>query len=1170
MEILKLNLAAFGPFTDQALVFDKDTNGINIVYGPNEAGKSSSLRGLKALLFGIDDRSPDNFIHAKDKLRITGNLRAADGRELSFARRKGRKNTLLSLSDKQLDDNVLTPFLQSVTQELFEMLFGIDHRTLVQGGKEILEQKGEVGQALFSASIGSQTLHVVLKQLDEEVGEIFKPQGSTPKINSALKEYKNLNKEIKDQALSSRKWDERRRALEAIAGELEQVQSELNSSRVEINQLKRIQRVLPKLARRNALLQKLEEMGDVLILPDDFGIRRQKAITELEKAGEIIQGATSRLRKSQEQLEILSVRPKILEQSESIEALHARLAEYRSAIQDKPGLNAEYRQLLADAESLLKDVRPNLAFEDVEELRPVVAKGPRIIDLGNQNSVLVSKMEQAENNLRDTEAQLTEAIEDRQELPQVGSSDHLRRTIIEVRKSGDLDSAIKSNLSDLSALQKECADDLAQLTLWSGSLEEILGLPVPSQESVNRFEEQYVELDNRSQRNQEKKEKNAETLRETLQQLDEIQRAGAVPTEEDLTQLRMERNQVWQLLRRQWINEEDIDGEAAALLHEALDDKNTLPDKLESVVADADNLADRLRREADRVHKQANLLAKQEDAKSRAEEIALFLDECASEKTRLDANWEALWAPCEIQPNTPREMREWLNKFEKLRDRVELLNPFQQKANESEHTRDTHIQQLKKHLNSLGREASDSKSMETMLLESEEVVNELEGAQRQLETLDKKIIELERKLKSNRSEHDVASSKLDKWKAQWKLAIEGFGLEDDVSPLEAAHFLEKLRDLFAKQKDAKNHQIRIQDIDKNVESFSKRVESVIAILGNELAMLPADEAVMRLNTLLSESQKRQSQRLQIEKQIKQTKQEIEDSKAATLTMESRLDAMCVKAKCDSHAKLEEAERRSSEYIQLKAEADGVDQEIIEIGEGATMEELEVEAKEIDLNTLPGQIDAVTLKVNEVLEPRQTKLAETKGREEKELELMDGSDTVAELSDQSHAVLASIRSNSEQYVRLKLAARILRDEIDRYRKENQGPLIKRASHHFAELTCGSFKGLKTDYNEKDEPILAGLRPNEERVHVEGMSGGTRDQLYLALRLASIEKYMENSEPMPFIVDDILVDFDDERSEAALRTLAELAKSTQVILFTHHSKVVGQARKMGSSTKVHQLG
>jgi uncharacterized protein YhaN len=66
-------------------------------------------------------------------------------------------------------------------------------------------------------------------------------------------------------------------------------------------------------------------------------------------------------------------------------------------------------------------------------------------------------------------------------------------------------------------------------------------------------------------------------------------------------------------------------------------------------------------------------------------------------------------------------------------------------------------------------------------------------------------------------------------------------------------------------------------------------------------------------------------------------------------------------------------------------------------------------------------------------------------------------------------------------------------------------------------------------------------------------------------------MENSEPMPFIVDDILVDFDDERSDAALNALVSLAEKTQVILFTHHSRVVEQARELRTSAQVqiHEL-
>ena len=57
-----------------------------------------------------------------------------------------------------------------------------------------------------------------------------------------------------------------------------------------------------------------------------------------------------------------------------------------------------------------------------------------------------------------------------------------------------------------------------------------------------------------------------------------------------------------------------------------------------------------------------------------------------------------------------------------------------------------------------------------------------------------------------------------------------------------------------------------------------------------------------------------------------------------------------------------------------------------------------------------------------------------------------------------------------------------------------------------------------------------------------------------------KAIDNAEPVPFIVDDVLVDFDDKRSQAALSSLAVLAKKTQVILFTHHTQVVDQAKKL----------
>jgi len=68
----------------------------------------------------------------------------------------------------------------------------------------------------------------------------------------------------------------------------------------------------------------------------------------------------------------------------------------------------------------------------------------------------------------------------------------------------------------------------------------------------------------------------------------------------------------------------------------------------------------------------------------------------------------------------------------------------------------------------------------------------------------------------------------------------------------------------------------------------------------------------------------------------------------------------------------------------------------------------------------------------------------KGEQRKELGLMDGADNAVVLADVAQSVLVSIRSKAEQYVRVKLATRILRDEIESYRQQHQGPLLDRAS------------------------------------------------------------------------------------------------------------------------------
>ncbi len=213
-----------------------------------------------------------------------------------------------------------------------------------------------------------------------------------------------------------------------------------------------------------------------------------------------------------------------------------------------------------------------------------------------------------------------------------------------------------------------------------------------------------------------------------------------------------------------------------------------------------------------------------------------------------------------------------------------------------------------------------------------------------------------------------------------------------------------------------------------------------------------------------------------------------------------------------------------------------------------------------------------MRLEQELRPAHRALIEEKADADRALKAMGGEGTAAALAEESQQILAGIRTHAEKYVRLKLAARILRDEIERFRRQNSDPILGRTGSYFASLTCGAFTAVETDFDETDQPVLVGLRNSGERLRVEAMSTGTRDQLYLALRLANLEHYLANAEPMPFVVDDILIQFDDARALATLATLADFSAKTQVILFTHHGRDIEQAGQLDPGQErvwVHRL-
>jgi len=153
--------------------------------------------------------------------------------------------------------------------------------------------------------------------------------------------------------------------------------------------------------------------------------------------------------------------------------------------------------------------------------------------------------------------------------------------------------------------------------------------------------------------------------------------------------------------------------------------------------------------------------------------------------------------------------------------------------------------------------------------------------------------------------------------------------------------------------------------------------------------------------------------------------------------------------------------------------------------------------------------------------------------------------------------AEMSAQAERYLRKRSQTTLLNWAIERYRAEKQTPLLRRASELFSTLTLGRYSTLLVD-QENSVSRLSALTTDSSVVPVDGMSEGTVDQLFLALRLAALEDAVIGGIRLPFLADDLFINFDDDRANAGFRVLADVAKTTQVLFFTHHQHLLPIAR------------
>jgi len=349
---------------------------------------------------------------------------------------------------------------------------------------------------------------------------------------------------------------------------------------------------------------------------------------------------------------------------------------------------------------------------------------------------------------------------------------------------------------------------------------------------------------------------------------------------------------------------------------------------------------------------------------------------------------------------------------------------------------------------------------------------------------------------------------------------------------------------------------QVSGMRRDADEFDRATTELLADLGRA-ATRQATEVVRSLAAELARAIADNTTYLRLTGERQRLMSELDGYERRGTVAQQVVDRLLAQAGLESESELDAVVADCARATTLNnAERDALG-ELAAIASGADLASLEAEVAAI-----PG--DAATAELRRISE-RRAELAterEAVGRELSDAERAAGQaavETAAADAQQTAAeASAALAAAAEQHVVAAASAAMLRWLIDRHRATSQAPLIARASALFAQVTGGAFAGLAVGYDAADRPMIVARRADGTQVGVEAMSEGTRDQLYLTLRLSSIEGRV-GVQPLPLVCDDLLITADDARAGAMLNVLSAASSWTQVLLFSHHEHIIDVARR-----------
>ena len=1157
MRFDQLRLTKYGHFSDAIIDFGTGAIDLQIVAGQNEAGKSTIVSAVSDFLFGFPHSTSYAF-RFDQKLLSIGATVSNSGEALSLNRRKGRAgNSLLDETGEVVPEATLAGLLGGQSKDTFLRMFSLDHERLREGGRAILDAKDDVGQAIFAAGSGLTRVASVLDSLEEEAKTVWAKRAAGDRLYyRALKEYDDAKARVKAAQVKSSAWVAACGKVDDLAADLARLRASRSSLQAEVALLERHRRVMLPLAHLRLATKELEEFGDVAVLPANAVELLSQASMLEASAKAATERATAQAQEARGVLAALAVNPVLVELREEIQTLAKQVGAVEKALVDLPKRREErmvsQRQLVA----LCNDL--GWGEMDVATIRgrlPTRRQTAVVRGLLEERSGIDGALKSATDMLEIQSRDVQNLERAASMLPPARDVSAVSAALRLAGAFGDLDTAVLSAEQSCADASRRLQDELAKLSPWTGAAADLERLALPAEAQTHGLGAALSQAETGLEKARDalrlaKKTRDEETLTH-----DQMIRDDKAVSAEDIAGKRRQRDGIW--------------GEISAELGGGRipAEWERVSGTYEGAVKAADSTADRRFEVAEQSGRLVVVRERLEKAKLAVQHAEQAETDAELAVSQAKEAWDA--ATAGIVALAPQGFTAWL---EKRMQTMDALRTRQKAEAERDRVRG-HLATARGVLLTALQAAVATPLAMLDALPLKGLVSEAERVEREAAAQEKNRAELATRRQSAQTALDRAEAGLkkaqagsDDWLGRWTSAVVGLGLNAADPPDSIRVALDVFDEIRTLCSDIARLDERISGMEVDVAAFRTSVATLSSACGLQAVDREPADVLRELQSQADQAQTAAThaglQREQLEKAEQELQRARQDEEKATTLLRPLIDLAGTETRSD----LAQAIDKSDTLRSLRTKITGLQEDIVKAGDGLDYDAIIKDCVDTDPVELARRVEAAQQKIGDLNVDIERIGGEHATASAAFNALDDRPDAAVAAADMAQA-RAEMEFQAEAYIRKRTEAALLRSAIERYRKERQAPLLKRAAELFKTLTLERYEGLIVDTESGDTPTLSGvLAGGDDVVPVGGMSEGTIDQLYLALRVAAVESAVAADLKLPFIADDLFINFDNNRAGAGFRVLAELASQTQVLFFTHHHHLLAIAEQALAPRKV----